>query len=110
MLRKRKIRPRLQHPKGFAEKACAVGDVHCDVLRVGTVEDAIGIGQRLAVSVVYGYPTFQVEERREFPGRVHERRRHVDACDSAVKARGEVAGRSAEAAPDVQDVVVWFDG
>jgi hypothetical protein len=80
------------------------------VLRVGTVEDAIGIGQRLAVSVVYGYPTFQVEERREFPGRVHERRRHVDACDSAVKARGEVAGRSAEAAPDVQDEVVWFDG
>ena len=95
MLRQRKIPPRLQDPKSFAEKACAVGDVHRDVLRVSTVEDLIGIGQRLAVSVVDGDLTYQVEERREFPGRVHERWSDVDACDSAVKPRGEVAGWSA---------------
>jgi hypothetical protein len=45
--------PRFQNPVGFSEKLGAVGDVHGDVLSVGTVENTVWIWQTLAVSLFY---------------------------------------------------------
>src|SRR5829696_2750046 len=101
MFRQRKVSPRPQDPVGFAEKARTVGDIHRDVLRVGAIEDAVGIGQRLALSIVDGDLAFQAKERGELSGRFHERRRDVDTCDAALEACCEVAGWSAETATDI---------
>jgi hypothetical protein len=60
--RERKKCPWFQNPVGFSEKLGAVGDVHGDVLSVGTVKKAIWIWQPLPVSLLNRDPIFHAEQ------------------------------------------------
>src|SRR3954469_5451494 len=110
MLGEGEIGAGLQHSVRLAEEAPSVRDIHSDVLRVRSVEGSVRVWQLLPVSLVYGDPILQVEERGKSPACFNKRWRNVDAGDPAAETRREVARRSTEAATDVENMMAGVDG
>ena len=98
----------LQNTKRFTEKLCAVGDVHGDMLRVAAIESAIVVGQALSVTNFDGDFVLHLRECGQPVARLDKGCRDVKSADAAVKTLGQIAGRPAEAASNVDKVVAGF--
>ncbi len=104
--------PSLQrtHPVSLTDKPRPVGDVHRHVLSESPIEDTIRVRQTLTIPLCDLDLALQVQQRRQLARRVDEGRRDIDAADLAAKPGREVTRRTAQAAADVEDMVVRSDG
>src|SRR5512144_372704 len=95
---------------GLGEEPRPIGNVHCDVLRVGAVKSSISIRQPLAIALPDCHLIFHSEQRGKSVTRLDKRLRDIESADLALKPFRDIASGTAEAATNVNDVLTSFDG
>jgi hypothetical protein len=94
---------------GLGEKLRPIGNVHCDVLRVGAVKRSVPIRQPLAVPLPERHLIFHAEQRGKSVTCLDKRRGDIKSAYHALKPFSDIASGTAKAATNVEDVLTSLD-
>ena len=94
---------------GLEEKPRPIGNVHCDVLRVGAVKRSVPIRQALTVPLPERHLIFHTEQRGESVACLDKRPRDIEPANLALKPFRDIASGTAKAATNVEDVLTSLD-
>ncbi len=96
----------LQHPEHLGIEACLVLDVHLHVLADHDVEAGVAERQVERVGLAVGQVVAELDALRQHAGDLDERVADVDAGDPAAVLQGHEARRAADAAADVEHLLL----